>query len=328
MKPVLSIIVPVYNAQDTLERCIDSILAQTYKNFELLLINDGSTDNSLRICENYAAQDERVRIIDQQNGGLSYVRNVGIKEAKGEYVAWCDSDDFVSDNYLADLYHLIEHYQVDIAICTKQVVNMDLKNLADPYVGKDFEISTVDFFEKMLYGELPGIGVGENGRLYKKELLEGIEYPVGKLFEDSSTSYQIVMKTDRVGISLKPMYYYIRNINSIVQRTFTMKRMEFVDAEEKMTSAVAEKYPEVKDAARRRLMYAYMNTLAHAVLSNNKEFAEIEHDLKRKILANYDFLVKNPRIPKKDALAVRILKWGGLPTYKLAFQLFKKKQMS
>lgn len=325
-EPLITVIVPVYNAETTLKRCVDSILKQQYQNFELLLIDDGSKDQSGVLCDQYAQQDARVRVIHQANAGLSQVRNVGIQEAKGEYIAWCDSDDFVADNYLSEMNAVRDQYQVDIVVANKQVINEDLKHAQDPYVGKTFVLSDEAFFEQMLYGELPGIGVGENGRLYKKELLQDIQYPIGQLFEDSATSYKIVHKVSKVGISLKPIYYYLRNENSIVQRTFTPKRLEFIRAEEQMTENIMKLYPNIIPAAKRRRMYAYLNTLGHVVLANNKEYHELEKELKANILPEYSSLMADARVPKKDKLALTILKYGGLPAYRIAFKVFKIKQ--
>lgn len=326
MKELISIVVPVYNAEKTLKRCVDSILNQHYQLFELILINDGSSDRSAELCEQYAKEYSKIKVYHQDNQGVAAVRNRGKKLATGKWITWCDSDDILAPNYLEELYNLTMKYNTSIAICTKQVVNNDLKNLENYEEGQDFSLSCEQFFEKMMYGELKGIGVSECGRLYRTEFLQDIVYPEGKSFEDSNTSYQVVIKNDKVAISLKPMYYYVRNEGSIVQSHFTPKRLEFIEAEENMTNAIEKIYPSLHQAALRRRVYAYLNTLGHVVLTGNKEYRLLEKKLKDKILQSYSPLISDNRVPKKDKLALVILKYFGLLGYRVSFKVFKIKQ--
>lgn len=326
MGELISIIVPMYNREKTISKCLDSILNQTYSNFELIIIDDGSTDNSFTICEQYVKDDDRIKLIHQENQGVSSARNKGLDISEGEYIAFIDSDDYVSDDYLEYLYTLIQYDNTKIAICSHQNINLGepLKTSFDE--GKDIVLSTKDFFEKMLYGELKGIGVSIHSRLIAKELFENIRFPIGKLFEDSAVSYKNLLNTDRVSITFKPKYCYVRNMDSIVQKPFDLTRMEFIDAEEEMTESIKIQFPSIQDAADRRRIYAYLNTLGHMVKANNKEYQPLEVELKNKILMHYSELISNSRVPKKDKLALRILKYSGLIGYRFAFNVFKKKQ--
>lgn len=324
---LISVIVPMYNRENTIKKCLDSIVKQTYSNFELIIIDDGSTDSSFNICEQYAKKDSRIKLIHQENRGVSSARNLGLDLSEGEYIAFIDSDDFIANDYLEYLYQLIQKYNSDIAICSHQTINM-FEQIYEPMnEGIDFILSSQDFLEKMLYGELKGIGISIHSRLISKKLFDGIRFPDGKLFEDSAVSYKNILKTDKVAITYKPKYCYLRNTEGIVQKKFNLTRMDFITAEEIMTSDIVKHFPSLCKAADRRRVYAYLNTLGHMVKANNKEYRTLEIELKDKIMKYYPELISNPRVPKKDKLALRILKYSGLSGYRFAFNIFKKKQM-
>ena len=117
---LISIVVPVYNAENYLEKCINSIIGQTYRNLEIILIDDGSNDNSLSICEKFALQDNRIKVFHQNNGGVASARNKGLSEASGEFIAWVDSDDSIEPEYIEKLYDAVKEYNADISIALKQ----------------------------------------------------------------------------------------------------------------------------------------------------------------------------------------------------------------
>lgn len=213
-----------------------------------------------------------------------------------------------------------------MSICSHQHMNLGEEPHEDFNKGIDFVINPENFFEKMFYGELKGIGVSVHARLIRKDLFNGVVFPEGKLFEDSAVSYLNVMRSKQIAITYKPKYCYVRNKDSIVQRKFDETRLDFIKAEKAMTDAVVEKYPNLSSSAHRRLMYAYMNTLAHAVLSGNREYKQLELELKREILKNWVQTLQNQRVPKKDKFALFILRFGGLPLYTIAFKVFKRNQ--
>lgn len=209
----ISIIVPVYNVQQYLKRCLDSILKQTYQDFELLLINDGSTDYSAEICQEYVERDERVKLFHQTNAGPSAARNRGIELATGSYIAFIDSDDFVEEGYLENLYQALVKNDADISICNFNSFNEERQSYL-------FSIIPEMYFEKVYSVEewLNEENTAKNNlfltftftytKLFKRELFEGILFPVGKLREDDATIYKLYLKANKIAFINQGSYFY------------------------------------------------------------------------------------------------------------------------
>ena len=196
MNPIISIIVPVYNVEEYLQRCIDSILNQSFKNFELILVNDGSTDNSLKICKEYLLNDPRVKIINKENGGLSSARNAGINIAKGRYIGFVDSDDWINKEMYKILYELCEKNNSDIAECRYTVTTgneMNLDNSSNLITILNNEEAIKSLYTNTSYGSV----VSWN-KLYRCELFKDIKFPEGKLNEDQFTTYKLYYKSNKI----------------------------------------------------------------------------------------------------------------------------------
>lgn len=231
-KPLISIIVPVYKVERYLRRCVNSVLTQTYDNFELILIDDGSPDGCPVICDEYAKNDSRVRVIHQTNQGLAEVRNVGVLQARGEYIAFIDSDDFVASNYIEMLYRGIKEFGADISICSFRKVQSEMTETEE----KEFsEFKEVSFAKAMKYfaSFQPGVSiafVSAWAKLYKKELFDGVKYPKGKLYEDSYTSYKLLYRATKMVFSTSRLYYYYENPQSITTVKFSERTLDILDA--------------------------------------------------------------------------------------------------
>ncbi|WP_242237216.1 SP_1767 family glycosyltransferase [Streptococcus acidominimus] len=209
----ISIIVPVYNVERYLKRCLDSLLRQTYTDFELLLINDGSTDSSAEICEEYAKKDKRIRVIHQENAGPSAARNRGIELAQGRYITFVDSDDFVEDYYLDNLHTALVKNHADISICNFNSFNEDRQSFL-------FSITKEMYFEQTYTVEewLNQENTAKNNlyltftfsplKLFKRELFDGISFPVGRLREDDATIYKVYLKARKIAFINQGSYYY------------------------------------------------------------------------------------------------------------------------
>lgn len=217
--PKVSIIVPVYKVEKYLNRAVDSLLCQKYKNLEIILINDGSPDRCPDICEKYAEQDSRVKVIHQKNAGLSAARNSGLEIATGEYLTFIDSDDFVGNEYVSQLVEGLESSGADVACCGINIVD-DTEKIYDSFsCDKTFEESGIEVAKKMLCDDYP-----HNfscAKLFKRKLFEGITYPVGRLYEDKATTYRAVARAERVVCISPCLYFYFRgregNITSELQ---------------------------------------------------------------------------------------------------------------
>jgi glycosyltransferase involved in cell wall biosynthesis len=218
MKPTLSIIVPIYNVEDYLEQCVNSILNQPYTDFELILVDDGSPDNCGAICDAYALKDQRIKVIHKKNGGLSSARNAGIDIAKGEYFSFIDSDDFISkDYYQMNMEYLMTHPQTNILIL--QVCHYDNEK-NEVVINKKRElICKMDIINYML--SMDYIGAAWIN-IYKRDIFNQLRYPEGKIFEDGYILTEIVEKASVVFITDIGLYYYRKRNNSIMQKKKTM----------------------------------------------------------------------------------------------------------
>ncbi len=225
--PNISVIVPVYKVEPWLRRCVDSILAQTYTDYEVILVDDGSPDDCGAICDEYAARDARVHVIHQENGGLSAARNAGIdwafQNSESQWLSFIDSDDWVHPQYLELLYRAAAENGVQISICDYQRV--DSEEPAPP-ASCGAEVLT---WEEMLYAHnIPGVIAC--AKLYEKELFRGYRYPVGKLHEDEYLTYKLLFLAQNVAYLQAALYNYYENTVGITLRTFSLKRLDALPA--------------------------------------------------------------------------------------------------
>ena len=243
---LISIIIPVYNTGIYLNKCVKSFLNQTYKNIEIILIDDGSTDNSPQICDELKNSDDRVKVIHKQNGGLSTARNEGIKNAKGSMITFFDSDDYVDNDYIEYLYFLKKKHNTQISVCAYNVVNENGKVLFSIKEKKECELGKEEFYKKMLNEE--GITVSACFKLYEKKLLENIIFPIGKICEDNGTTYKIIENADgniAYGNQAK-CYYLIRN-GSIMRSSFDLKKLDMIELTDQMCDYLDTKYRDLNE---------------------------------------------------------------------------------
>lgn len=225
--PEISVIVPVYNVEPYLHRCVDSILAQTFTDFELILVDDGSPDNCGAICDEYAAKDSRVRVIHQKNGGLSAARNTAIDwsfaNSDSQWLSFIDSDDWVHPQYLEYLYRGVTENKTSMSAC-------DYLNVNEYKEPNKVEYSVSVLRWDKLYVAKAGIGVITCNKLYAKRLFDNVRYPVRKLHEDEFVSYKLEYKAGDVAFVRAKLYYYWLNPNSITRKAFTLQRMNAIEA--------------------------------------------------------------------------------------------------
>lgn len=223
----LSIIVPVYNVETLLPRCIDSLLEQTYPNIEIILINDGSKDRSGEVCDQYAKKYPHITVIHQANKGLSGARNTGLKNMTGDYVLFIDSDDAIVPNTIDKVIKTLEENNLDIIATSGDRVHID--RLDSPVQHKeDFSLTILE--EKEIINKcLKEDNAGVWGRIYRKEIVADILYPEGRLFEDTATLFKYMARAKRMGYYNINFYRYTYNPNSITQTSFSAtKRWDYV----------------------------------------------------------------------------------------------------
>lgn len=228
--PLISVIVPVYKVEPYLKRCIDSILNQTYTDFELILIDDGSPDNCPAICDEYAKKDPRVHVIHQDNGGLSAARNAGIDWAfansDSEWITFIDSDDWVHQNYLEIFYNQLIRCNSKILMCSFEKVT---SHVNDRII---IDVKSVLCKPEEVYINKRGISTIAWCKLYNKEVFANHRFPIGKLHEDVFLVHQLLFICDTITVIDIPLYYYFQNPESITQKKWNPKRLDEIIAHE------------------------------------------------------------------------------------------------
>lgn len=226
---MISIIVPVYNVEKYLAECVDSLLGQTYKDFEVILVDDGSKDKSGAICDEYAQKDDRIKVIHKENGGLSDARNKGLAASKGQYICFIDSDDYVYEDYLEKLYEAISVYKADVAV--SDIHSMRLPNLKTEYEGNiSMDRQKVwDWLCDHISREYVLI-VSQCNKLYKRSVLEGLAFPTGLEHEDEYMTNDVINKSPLFVFVPKELYFYRENPESITENKADIRRLDFIGA--------------------------------------------------------------------------------------------------
>lgn len=316
---LISIVVPIYNVEHYLKKCIESILIQTYKNIEIILVDDGSPDNCPKICEDYKSKDLRIKVIHKENGGLSDARNKGIKKAKGTYITFVDSDDTIEPDYVEYLYSIIKKFDADISICD---YNAKYSNgtVLNRNKNSEYRINKKEAFEIMLYQS--DFTVSSWAKLYRYSLFKNIEFPYGKIFEDAYTTYKLIDLCNNIGVGLKPKYNYIIRDNSILTSEFYKKKLLLVDAYEKMTDYVEKEYPDLRKACIRANIYSRISTLRQMIYSKNR-LKKIEKEYVEYIRNNGFISLKDKKISIRDRIAI-ILIMTNLNIFKICWKIYCK----
>ena len=317
--PLISIIVPVYNLETTVGKCLDSILKQKYQNLEIILIDDGSTDKSGEICDKYARSDKRIIAIHQKNSGIAEVRNLGLRKASGDYVSFIDGDDYVKTNYIQSLYDAILNDGSDIAISGHTIVypNKQYSKVSD----RRLVLSAEEAVRAVLYDQY--LDLSPWGKLYSKEILRGVKYPSGMLFEDSAVTPLVLAKAKRISVIPETNYYYVKQgTSSITNTSFNPKKLDLITATKQMTEAISSKFPDLKQACARRMMWAHLSTLSVMAKSKNvpKDDIKMVYDYIKK---NRALVLKDKNISKRDRFGLAISKLG-YRGYKLVWSIYDK----
>lgn len=227
--PLISVVIPIYKVEDFLNRCIETVVNQTYNNLEIVLVDDGSPDTCGDICETWKHRDHRISVIHQKNGGLSAARNAGIDISNGQYITFVDSDDWISCDYVEYLYGLIKRYEADLAIGGYVRTNIVDESIFLADCVSEKTISGRDFLLKVLK-----VNTQENvqyawGKLYKNFKNTSLRFPVGLIDEDVPTTFKYGNMCDKVVLSTKKIYAYYDNSNSILRKQFNRNRFDLLE---------------------------------------------------------------------------------------------------
>ena len=227
---LISLIVPVYNVEKYLNKCIKTITEQTYKNIEVILVDDGSNDKSGQICDEWAKTDYRIKVIHKENGGLSDARNVGLKSSAGHLVGFIDSDDYIDKDMIEKLFNALIYSQADIAICDFYFEDEDGKTVPGFTKTLQNEVLSSEEALKKLVTNNNFYYVTAVNRLYKKELFDDFQFPIGRIHEDEFTAHHLFLKCKKIVIIENQLYHYLQRNDSITHNTFTIKRIDGIYA--------------------------------------------------------------------------------------------------
>jgi len=228
-KPQLSIIVPVYKVELYLQKCIDSILNQTFRDFELILVDDGSPDDCPAICDAAAQKDERVVVIHQKNGGLSAARNAGVEAAKGEYIGLIDSDDYIAPEMYETLLSRVKQDGAQMAVCNYAYMDEQGNELPRKSPITNDEVLSREEVLKQLTCEKNWYYVTAVNRLYKKELFENVRFPLRKLHEDEFVAHRFYWQCEKVSVIARPLYFYVQRGGSIMRQKSLRQAQDWME---------------------------------------------------------------------------------------------------
>lgn len=296
---MISIIVPVYNVEDYIERCIKSILDQSFREFELILVDDGSLDMSGKICDEYAKNDQRIKVIHKKNGGLSSARNEGIKVARGEYIGFVDSDDFINKDMYKILYRISKKYDADISVCDFEYIS-DNKEVVGSICESKKNIviySNEEALNKLYSNENIKFIVAWN-KLYKKHLFSSIYYDINKSHEDEFIIHKLFYNANKIVSCSESLYYYYENYKSIMRVDFNINRLDIIEAMKNRMEFFREKgLIELEYKTQNMYLYYFMPYyyITRKKLNNKNKLIELRKEFKKV----YKYLLKNPKYNTK-----------------------------
>lgn len=296
MNQLISVIVPIYKVENYLKKCIDSIVNQTYKNIEILLIDDGSPDNCGIICDEYAKKDERIKVIHKENGGLSDARNYGIEASTGDYIIFIDSDDYVSESMCENLLICALENNADIVSCNFKEIYVDnnKEKINKQSIKESLEVYTnLEVIYKYFFDYTVDINVVWN-KLYKRELFfkrESIRFPKGKLHEDDYTICKLYYYANKIVIINDVLYYYIRRCDSITGNFSDINILDKIDAIIEHYNFAKNKETKLKYIIQAKGIDYYKDYLC---IKSSKKINKKINDYRKCILKNKENILKNP----------------------------------
>ena len=322
---LISVVVPVYNVEKNIRKCLDSLINQTYKNIEIIVVDDGTPDLSGKIAEQYAEQDARIKVLHKENGGLSDARNKGIDLAQGTYITFIDSDDFVSSDYVEYLYTLIKKYNVKMASSFYQMIVSEDEVMIDKN-GQEYLLTPREAIEKMLYRN--EISHNAWGKLYHRELFEqkptlkfnGIfederykqfnpiqkeqyRFPVGIINEDLALIYYLALECPQIAQGTRKTYYYFSNPTSITKSKVKETDFTIFALYKALSEVILQKYPDLSDAILEFKGTIYVKLYKRLVLKQRNDFNEVQKYIKDEIkLMTKGLMGKKVRKPTKIRL--------------------------
>ncbi len=278
----VSIIVPVYNVASYLSKCVDSILSQSLQEIEVILVDDGSTDACGWICDQYAIQDDRVKVIHKANGGLSDARNAGIAQAAGEYIGFVDSDDYIERGMFEALYNACLEENTKMAACDYAYEGGNTGQRISWSTGESARLSAEDFFRKVLQSP-SATGMGVWDKLYQRDLFQHAMFRKGILHEDTDILYRLVFQTDFIAYISQPYYLHCERKGSITKASYGARDYDRFKANGRMYRYIAKNHPRLRLAAADnhcRSMVKIVDNMVTSRVYDRKMYAAIQREVR------------------------------------------------
>lgn len=315
---MISVIVPAYNVKKYVEKCVYSIINQTFPDYEIILVDDGSTDGTSILCDELAKKSDKIRVFHKENGGLSDARNFGMDKAQGEYITFIDSDDYVAPTYLKELYEPIEQDDVDVTI-TLLTPFWENENPVVKYKDGYTVVSAEESVRKMLIRE--DIAHSAGGKLYKRYLWKDIRFPVGRLYEDYLTTFFVMENVKKVGITNTSLYYYLQRSDSIMHYKCTERTVTIVEATEQVTPKIIAKWPNLEVEAKDLQVAQCLKCKQQILNEAPHKFEVVEKNIEFIVDRNKKKLLFSKKTPRKDKVKILFFLLGD-KIFKVIYNIF------
>lgn len=320
MNTIISVLVPVYNTEEYLEKCINSILGQTFQAFELILLDDGSTDSSGTICDRYASQDPRIKVIHTDNCGIGVTRNCLIKNATCGFICFVDSDDYIEPKMLEILYQNLVSYDANISLCGTRFVfpkktlnNSQNNNEIQVYSKEEAIFELIDNWK---------ITCSPCDKLYRAELFAEVEYPKVAAFEDMMIAFHLFENCERMVYDGRLLYNYVKTPDSLLRSKFNEDHLVEVEARKKMTEVIGAAYPNMTS----KLEMNELNTklyVCNRIVAESPELVSVFNRLSAEIKQNYKKIMKSKFVCIKSKVIITVMKISS-HLYKASIKILKR----
>lgn len=301
---MIDVIIPVYNVEKYIERCVKSLLNQSYSDYRIILIDDDSSDSSGEICDRLAKENEKVISYHLENKGVAVARNFGIQKSTAEIVTFVDSDDFVHRDYLKRLLNAMEKAEADMIISGLTDV-WDNSVINEPADDEVVEVPELGEVIRRVFAQ-ETIDVSPCAKLYKRSLFENIRYPEGEIYEDMKVIIKLLEAADKVAVTSYSGYYYYQREGSIMHGEMSNDRITLMETMEKYMVYVAENYPQANDAVKTRYIRCGFHVLNRALFDN--DYKDYAMSLKKKLCDNGIYIWCSGNFRKHEKFAVLLLR--------------------
>lgn len=327
--PKITVIVPVYRVEAYLPRCLDSIVTQTFRDLEILLVDDGSPDRCGEICDEYAEKDSRIRVIHKENGGLSSARNAGLDIARGEYVAFVDSDDYLNADCYEKLLACAERNGVKLVCAGRWDVSQRTgERKAGLCPQREEVVSGVELTRRIFTWE--NLDSAAWDKLYSRELFDGIRYPLGVWSEDMPVTYRLALAAGEAALCPERVYNYFHREGSITYTGISEKTFHFSEHSEKIYLSIREQYPELEEAARylRACAWTYnIKSLDLAEPEDRERFRDRYRGSRKALFRELPFLWKSRYVSRRQRGECVLLALGLYRSFRKAYYFVRRRPL-